>query len=125
MDPIEWLGGHPLVGLLLVLAGAGWLYVVYCVHSMRAGIQRLATEIRATREGIGEKTTLEQRGEILRRTGWMVSYLEEIDRKLAQAQREMKVASITAENLVVKPSLSGGAAEPKRAANEGTMRLSR
>jgi hypothetical protein len=115
--------------LLLLLGAASWVYLIVCVRALRAGIEALAAELHTKRDALSEKTTLEQRGEILRRTGWIVSYLEEIDRKLSNTEPNLKVASITAENLVVKPSvgtpLPPRREEPRRAGDEGTMRIER
>lgn len=133
MDVLTVIASSPLSICLVVLGTVSWLYLIVCVRALRGGIEALAAELRSTRDDLTAKTSLEQRGEILRRTGWIVSYLEEIDRKLSNELPDLKVASITAENLVVKPSIrssSLSAATPRReeqphARDQGTMRVQR
>lgn len=87
------------VGALLVLS---WLYLLSAIRSMKHRTKLLETEVRQTIDRfVGP--AMEQQGELIRRIGWAVTYLEHIDQKLDHAaSSNMRVASITAENLVVE-----------------------
>lgn len=116
MNPLYRLVSDPFGALVMLFALGSWIYVITCIRGIQKAIGELAGEIRSGRNELNEKTTLEQRGEILRRTGWAVSYLEEIDRKLSQVARNP--AAIATQNLGVKP-------QGEQAASAGSKRLPR
>jgi hypothetical protein len=98
----EWiaLGG----AVLLVLS---WLYLLSAVRSVKRRTKQIEREVRAAIETFSG-TAMEQQGELIRRIGWAVTYLEHIDQKLDHpGAGNMRVASITAENLVVRPENEG------------------
>jgi hypothetical protein len=93
----EWTEIAVVAFLLL-----SWLYLIFAVRTMKRRTKRLETDVHEAIERIGG-TGMEQQGELLRRIGWAVTYLERIDQKLEHsAPGSMRVASITAENLVVR-----------------------
>jgi hypothetical protein len=95
-----------LVGALLLLS---WLYLLLVVRSLRRMLDDVVGDVRHTADRLSG-TTLEQQGELIRRVGWAVTYLERIEGKLGSvAPPDMHVASITAENIVVRPSIGDDA----------------
>src|SRR5258706_16151659 len=93
------------VGTLLVLS---WLYLLFAVRSMKRRTAQIVSEVREAIDRIGGPA-MEQQAELIRRIGWAVSYLERIEQTLeSPSASNMRVASITAQNLVVRPSKEDG-----------------
>jgi hypothetical protein len=89
-------------GVFLLLS---WLYVLSLVRSLRRTVDDLVADVRHTADRLSG-TTLEQQGELIRRVGWAVNYLERMEQKLGSiVPSDVHVSSITAENLVVRPSI--------------------
>jgi hypothetical protein len=105
MPPLEqW--AMTLVGAFLLLS---WLYLLLVVRSLRRMLDDVVGDVRHTADRLSG-TTLEQQGELIRRVGWAVTCLERIEGKLGSvAPPDMHVASITAENIVVRPSIGDDA----------------
>ena len=93
----EWV---PIaVGVLLLLS---WLYLLSAVGSVKRRTKLIEREIH---QAIAEivRPAMEQHTELVRRIGWAVSYLEQIEQKLDHpSAASMRVAEITAQNLVVR-----------------------
>ena len=90
----------PLIGgILLVLS---WLYLLSAVRTMKRRTKQIEREVHhAIDQMVGP--AMEQQAELVRRIGWAVSYLEQIEQKLDHpSASSMRVAEITAQNLVVR-----------------------
>jgi hypothetical protein len=100
--PPVWQWIAMVVGVFLLLS---WLYVLSLVRSLRRTVDDLVADVRHTADRLSG-TTLEQQGELIRRVGWAVNYLERMEQKLGSiVPPDVHVSSITAENLVVRPSI--------------------
>jgi hypothetical protein len=100
--PPVWQWIAMVVGVFLLLS---WLYVLSLVRSLRRTVDDLVADVRHTADRLSG-TTLEQQGELIRRVGWAVNYLERMEQKLGSiVPTDVHVSSITAENLVVRPSI--------------------
>ena len=87
------------VGALFVLS---WLYLLLSVRTMKRRTTQIMREVHAAIDRIGGPA-MEQQGELIRRIGWAVTYLQHIEEKLdSPSNANMRVASITAQNLVVR-----------------------
>ena len=87
------------VGALLLLS---WLYLLSAVRAVKRRTKLIEREVHhAVADIVGP--VMEQHAELVRRIGWAVSYLEQIDQKLDHpSAASMRVAEITAQNLVVR-----------------------
>src|SRR5262245_20098729 len=95
----QWLA--MVAGVFLLVS---WLYVLSLVRSLRRSVDDLVVDMRHTADRLSE-TTREQQGELIRRVGWAIDHLERMEQKLGSiVPPDMPVSSITAENLVVRPS---------------------
>jgi hypothetical protein len=93
-----------LVGLLLLLS---WLYLLSAIRSLKRVVDDFSADVRRSAGRLGS-TLLQQQGELIRRMGRAVTHLERIEQKLGSiAPPDMHVSSITAQNLVVRPSVGG------------------
>jgi hypothetical protein len=100
--PPVWQWIAMVGGVFLLLS---WLYVLSLVRSLRRTVDDLVADVRHTADRLSG-TTLEQQGELIRRVGWAVNYLERMEQKLGSiVPSDVHVSSITAENLVVRPSI--------------------
>ena len=100
---LHWAAVAAAVLLLL-----SWLYLLLTLRAVKRGIRELVSDVRDATDRF-TRTAMEQQGELIRRVGWAVTYLEHIEQKIDQtAPPDMRVASITAENLVVRPSGGDG-----------------
>lgn len=87
------------VGALLLLS---WLYLLFTLRTMKRRTTQIMKEVREAIDRIGGPA-MEQQGELIRRIGWAVTYLQHIEEKLdSSSNANMRVASITAQNLVVR-----------------------
>jgi hypothetical protein len=87
------------VGLLLLLS---WLYLLFAVRSVKRRTKQIEREIHDAIADI-VRPAMEQQTELVRRIGWAVSYLEQIEQKLDHpSAASIRVAEITAQNLVVR-----------------------
>jgi hypothetical protein len=92
-----------LVGIFLLLS---WLYLLSVVRSLRRVVDDLVDDARNTADRLSG-TILEQQGELIHRVGRVVAYLERMEQKLGSlVPPDMHVSSITAQNLVVRPSIA-------------------
>jgi hypothetical protein len=92
-----------LCGIFLLLS---WLYLLSVVRSLRRVVDDLVADVRHTADRLSG-TILEQQGELIRRVGWAVTDLERMEQKLGSiVPPDMHVSSITAHNLVVRPSIA-------------------
>lgn len=92
-----------LVGLFFLLS---WLYLLSLVRSLRRAVDDLGADLRHSAERLSG-TMLEQQGELIRRLGRAVTHLERMEQKLGSiVPPDMHVSSITAQNLVVRPSIA-------------------
>ena len=100
--PPVWQWIAMVGGVFLLLS---WLYVLSLVRSLRRTVDDLVADVRHTADRLSG-TTLEQQGELIRRVGWAVNYLERMEQKLGSiVPPDVHISSITAENLVVRPSI--------------------
>lgn len=87
------------VGALLLLS---WLYLLSAVRAVKRRTKQIEREVHHAIADIVEPG-MEQQAELVRRIGWAVSYLEQIEQKLDHpSAASMRVAEITAQNLVVR-----------------------
>jgi hypothetical protein len=94
---MQW--GAVGVAVLLLLS---WLYLLLTLRAVKRGMRELVSDVRDATDRF-TRTAMEQQGELIRRVGWAVTYLEHIEQKIDQtAPPDMRVSSITAENLVVR-----------------------
>jgi hypothetical protein len=95
----QWVA--TLFGIVMLLS---WLYLLSVVRSLRGVVDDLVADVRRTTDRLSG-TILEQQGELIRRVGLAVTYLERMEQKLGSiVPPDMHVSSITAQNLVVRPS---------------------
>ena len=100
--PPVWQWIAMVGGVFLLLS---WLYVLSLVRSLRRTVDDLVADVRHTADRLSG-TTLEQQRELIRRVGWAVNYLERMEQKLGSiVPPDVHISSITAENLVVRPSI--------------------
>jgi hypothetical protein len=79
-----------------------WLYLLFAVRSVKRRTKQIEREIHDAIADI-VRPAMEQQTELVRRIGWAVSYLEQIEQKLDHpSAASIRVAEITAQNLVVR-----------------------
>ena len=89
--PPVWQWIAMVGGVFLLLS---WLYVLSLVRSLRRTVDDLVADVRHTADRLSG-TTLEQQGELIRRVGWAVNYLERMEQKLGSiVPSDVHVSSI-------------------------------
>jgi hypothetical protein len=103
--PTVWQWAMMVAGALVLFS---WLCLVTALRSLMRGVHELIADVRQTADRVGG-TLLEQQGELIRRVGWAVAYLEHIDKSLGYgAPPDVPVSSIAARPSVEAAARDGG-----------------